>query len=290
MIFMSGNPKSRSLQTDDIDLLLLLERSILFFKKYKWIFLIAILLGLLLGFLRYRSLPNVYKSRLVLHSFILTNQNDIEIVANWNALLKSKGYAELATAFNCREDILHKLKQIKAEEIQKVFTPTNPNGFTIDVLVTNVAILPELQQGIVFGFNNSDYVKDRLAAKRDRLSELVDKTSTEVKRLDSTKKIVENIISGKSTSSSSLIVDGSNISRQLIEMNEKLLNFKEELKFTSAVRVLQGFSKFKNPYGPNLFVWLFLGLASCLSIAYLYALFSSLNQKLKTRAIRRKET
>ncbi len=163
---MSGNPKSLSFPSDDIDLLVLLERSILFFKKYKWVFITAIVLGLLLGFLRYRSLPNVYKSRLILQSFILTNQNSIQIADNWNALLKSGAYAELAAAFNCREDILHKVKQIKAEEIQKVFTPTNPNGFTIDVLVTDIAILPELQAGIVSGFDNSEFVKDRLASKK----------------------------------------------------------------------------------------------------------------------------
>jgi hypothetical protein len=268
----------------------LLERSILFFKKYKWIFLAAILLGLLLGFLRYRSLPNVYKSRLILHSFILTNQNDIQIVANWNALLKSREYTDLTATFNCGNDILHKVKQIKAEEIQKVFTPTNPNGFTIEVLVTDVSILEELQKGIVYGFNNSEYVKDRLIAKRTRLRELIDKTSIELKKLDSTKKVVENIINGKGSGSPSLIIDGSNFNRQWIEMNEKLLSLKEELNFSDAVQVLQSFSKFKKPAGPNLFVWLFLGLISCLSIAYLYALFSSINQKLKIRAWLRKET
>ena len=287
---MRGDTKTPDSQPDDIDLLALLERSILFFKKYKWIFLAAILLGLLLGFLRYRSLPRLYKSRLILHSIVLTNQNDIQIVANWNALLKSGGYAELAADFNCREDILPKVKQIKAEEIQKVFTPTNPNGFTIDVLVTDNSVLEELQQGIVYGFDNSEYVKDRLLTKRNRLQELIAKTSAEIKRLDSTKKMVETILSGKGASSSSLIVDASGISRQLIEMNEKLLSFREDLKFANSVLVLQSFSKFKNPVGPNLFVWLFLGLASCLSIAYLYALFNSTNQKLKRRSHLRKET
>ena len=287
---MSGDQNKTNIQPDDVDLIALLERSILFFKKYKWIFLAAILLGLLLGFLRYRSLPAVYKSRLILQSTILSNQNAIQIVANWNALLKSTEQIDLTVTFNCREGILHKVKQIKAEEIQKIFTPTNPNGFTIDVLITDVSILDELQQGILYGFYNNEYVKDRLTAKKNRLGELIDKTTMELKRLDSTKKTVENILSGKGSSSSSLIVDASGISRQWIEMNEKLLSFREELKFSNGVQVLQSFSKFKRPAGPNLFVWLFLGLASCLSIAYLSALFSSINQKLKRRAWLRKES
>jgi hypothetical protein len=286
---MSDDSKNIGLREDDIDLIALLERSISFFKKNKWIFLSAILVGLVLGYLRYRSLPVVYKSRLVAHSFILTNQNDIQIVEGWNAVLKSGDYAALVNTFNLPENILHKVKQIKAEEIQKIFTPSNPNGFTIEVFVTDNSILPDLQKGIVYGFNNSAYVKDRLIAKRSRLQELIDKTSIELKKLDSTKKLVENIISGKGSSSSSLIVDASNFNRQWIDMNEKLLSLKEDSKFSNAVEVLSGFSKFKNPAGPNLYVWLFLGLISCLSIAYIYALCRSINQKLRDRALLRKD-
>jgi len=287
---MTDDSKSPGLRQDDIDLIALLERSISFFKKNKWVFLSAIVVGLLLGYLRYRSLPVVYKSRLVIHSFVLTNQNDIQIVAGWDAVLKSGDYGAITSTFNLGEDILKKVKQIKAEEIQKIFTPNNPNGFTVEVLVTDNSILEDLQKGIVYAFNNSDYVKDRLITKRNRLQELIDKTSIELQKLDSTKKMVENILSGKVSRSSSLIVDASGINRQWIDMNERLLLLKEELKFSNAVEVLHGFSKFKNPAGPNLYAWLFLGLISCLSIAYIFTLFRSINQKLRNRTLPRKET
>lgn len=287
---MSVDTKNTEHRQDDIDLIALLERSISFFKKNKWIFLSAILVGLLLGFWRYRSLPVVYKSRMVMQSIVLTNQNDIQIVANWDAVLKSRDYPELFSIFNLDENILQKVKQIKAEEIQKIFTPNNPNGFTIDVLVTDYSILEDLQKGIVYAFDNSDYIKDRLVAKRSRLQELIDKTTIELQKLDSTKKLVENILSGKVSGSSSLMVDVSTINRQWIDMNEKLLLFKEELKFSNAVEVLHGFSKFKNPAGPNLYVWLFSGLIACLSIAYVFALFRSINQKLSNRTMHREET
>jgi uncharacterized membrane-anchored protein YhcB (DUF1043 family) len=268
----------------------LLERSISFFKKYKWVFIGGIVIGLLLGFLRYRSLPVAYKSRLILQSAMLSNQNNIQIATYWNTLLKNRQYDYLAGIFMCKKNILHKVKDIKADEIQKIFTPVNPNGFTIDVLVTDISILDELQKGIVYGFNNSESVKDRLSEKRNRLSELIEKTTTEVKRLDSTKKTIDNILNGKGAGSSSLIMDASSVSRQLIDMNEKLLSYKEELKFANAVQVLQSFSKFEKPVGHNLFISLFLGLVTCLFIAYLCALFSSINQKLKTRARYSKES
>ena len=280
--FMSGNPQKMNLRPDDIDLIALLERSLSFFKKYKWIFFAAILVGLLAGYMRYRSLPTVYKSKLILQSSILSNQNAIQIISNWNALLGSGEYTELGKLFNCKEDILEKTKQLKAEEIQKIFTPNNPNGFILTTMVTDISILDELQQGIVHGFNNSESVKERLEMKKLRFAELIEKTNTEIQRLDSTKKLVENILQGN-RSGSSLMVDVSGISRQLIELNEKNLFFREEIKLTTGIQVLQSFSKFKHPSGPNLFVWLFLGLVACLSLAFLLTLFISINQTLKKR-------
>ena len=87
---MSPNPKNTELQHDDIDLIVLLQRGISFFKKHKWIFIAATVTGLLLGFLRYRSLSPIYQSRFILQSTILSNQNAIQIVTNWNALLKNR--------------------------------------------------------------------------------------------------------------------------------------------------------------------------------------------------------
>lgn len=280
---MHAGEQKTGTASDDIDLLLLLERCILFFRRYKWVFIIAVMAGLAVGTFFYLSLPKVYKSRLIVHSFLLTNQEEIQIVDNWNDLLKKKEYTILAAAFHCRESLLYPLKKIKAEEIQKVFTATNPNGFTIEVTVTDNAILPDLQNGIVSGLENSEYVRDRIAVKKANLQELIGKTSREIEKLDSIKETMAKIISGHGSTSSSLIIDGSSVNRQLIEMNEKLLSFKEGLQFANAVQVLQSFSPFKQPAGPKLIVWLLAGLLLCLSLAWLYALVHSIQSRLKTR-------
>ncbi len=284
---MNADVKNETVPSEDIDLFLLIERSILFFRKYRWVFIVATLLGISMGFYFFSSIPKTYKSRMIVHSFLLTNQEEIQIVNNWNDLLNKKEYNALINALHCREEILPKVKRIKAKEIQQVFSQLNPNGFSIDVLVTDNAILDELQNGLVYGFENNAYIKKRLDVKKAAFKELIDKTSAEIQKLDSTKKIVENIISGKERSSPSLIIDGSSVNRQFIEMNEKLLAFRENLEFTNAIQVLQGFEKFRKPVGPNLIPWLVIGLMVFLSIGYLFALISSIKQGLKTRAINR---
>jgi hypothetical protein len=279
-----NRPVVDTTSTEDIDLLLLLERSLAFFKKYRMLFIIAFAIGTAWGIYKYLMLPNVYSSRLIAHSSVLTNQEEIQIIANWNNLIKKNEYAEVAADFNCSESILHKVKNIEGTEIQKVFSPTNPNGFYIDVSITDNSILGALQKAIVYGFENGDYVKERLTFKRDRLKEMIDKTTIEILKLDSNKSAVENIIMGKERPSSSLVVDGSSINRQLIDMNEKLLYWQEELNFTNGIQVLQGFSRFDKPTGPKLLVLLVLGWIFCLALAYIYALFNSLNRKLKARS------
>src|ERR1043166_8052602 len=134
--------------SENIDLLLLIERTILFFKRNKWTFIICALLGIGLGVWSYIRIPNTYKSRLILHSFFLSNQEHIGVIDNWNALLKRKEYDELATGLGCNRNILPRLKKIEGSEIQKVFTPNNPNGFFVDVEVTDNSILDDLQKGI----------------------------------------------------------------------------------------------------------------------------------------------
>jgi|ERR1043165_9053232 hypothetical protein len=270
---------------DDIDLFVLIERTILFFKKYKWIFLVAFLLGLATGIVSYKKLPNVYKSRLVLQSFTLSNPNFIQIIDNWNSLLKKGEHKSLAEAFNCSEKTLSEVKQIKASEVQKIFTQNNPNGIYIDVFIRDNALLPELQNGIIYGLENNEYVKQQLGVKRENLRQLIKQVSIEITKLDSTKNKVERIIGSRQGGSSSLMIDVSGLHGQLIGLNEKLLSLQQDLKFTSAVQVLQSFSKFSKPAGPNLIVTLGVSIIGFLALAYIVTLIRSINTRLKNRSI-----
>lgn len=275
---------SRNRESEDIDLLVLAGRAILFFRNYKWIFLAAMVLGLGFGYLGYLKQPRVYKSRLILHSLTLSNLDFIQVIDNWNHLLRKKETALLASRFKIPENTLHKVKEMKAAEIQKVFTPTNPNGFFIDVMVTDNKVLDPLQAGILTGLENIDFIKKQLAIKKANLVSLISQVEAEVIKLDSTKSRVEEIIKRNDNRSSSLLIDISGLNKQLIEMNEKLLLYRQDLQFQSAVQVLQGFSKFSRPAGPNLIVWLGLGLISFLAIAYIYTIYQSISKKLSTHS------
>jgi hypothetical protein len=285
---MNEEIKSTRVSTDDIDLLQLAARIIAFFKKYKWIFLIAFFSAITCGLYIYRSLPKTYTARLIVHSFLLTNQEEIQIIGAWNQLLNKKDYTRLSALFSCRKETLQSLKQIKADEIQKVFSPTNPNGFIIDVVLTEFADLNELQPAILNGLENNEYVKQKTELKRSNLAYLITKLKPEIEQLDSVKTSLEKMIVENKKISSSIMVDISGIYKQLIEMNEKLTAYNDGLQFSNAVQLLQGFDQLKQPAGPKLTVWLMLSLVFFLSIAYLCSLIHSINERLHVKTTKKK--
>ncbi|MBS1574503.1 MAG: hypothetical protein JST09_04295 [Bacteroidetes bacterium] len=280
---MKEEIKSIHASADDIDLLQLIERIIIFFKKYGWTFFVACILGILSGFYVYRSLPKTYSSRLIVHSSLLTNQEEIQIIEAWNQLLKKKDYKRLSTLFSCSKDIFQTLLQIKADEIQKVFSPTNPNGFIIDVELAEGASLDELQLALLNGLENNGYVKQKTELKKANLLESIAKLKPQIARLDSVRTSLEEMILKGKTTSSPVIVDIAGIYKQLIEMNEKMTIYNDTLRFSNAVQLIQGFDALKKTVGPKLTVWLSLGLVFFLSVAYVYALIHSINEKLQAQ-------
>jgi hypothetical protein len=269
--------------SEDIDLLVLAERCIIFFKKYRILFITATLIGLLSGLLLYKKIATTYTSRLLLHSSLLSNPEAIQIVGSWYQLLTKGEKKELANQFQCDPSILTKTKKIKAKEVQQVFNANNPNGFIVEATVTDNEILDSLQQAIVNGFENSVYVKERLATRRSALREMIEKLTSEISKLDSVKSAMADIIGGKGRSSSSVIIDGSRINQEWIDMNEKLYSLREQLQFMNAAQVLQGFQHIKEPAGPHLIPLLVIGVLFFLALAYGLAILHSVNARLKNR-------
>src|SRR5690242_1005187 len=204
---MSTKPSQTALPPEDIDLLVLLERMVLYIRKYKWIYLVSIVLCTALSLSIWAKMPKVYKSRLVIHSFTLSNLDYMQVVSNWNNLLRNGGRNMLAGSMGMSSASLGKVKQIKATEIQRVFTPNNPNGFYIDVYVTDNAVLDELQQGILTGFENVDFIKAQLTIRKENLNQLIDQVKKEITKLDSTKSMIESMMRNRNGQPSSMIVD-----------------------------------------------------------------------------------
>ena len=153
--------------------------------------------GIALGCFRYYSSGKIYKSRLILHSSFLTNLEEIEIITYWNELLKRNEYNALAQSFNCDENMLHDVVSIEGSEILKNYSASNPNGFYIDARIKDNSVLPELQKALVYGLNNTEYVKQRLSLRKKDVETLINMVTAEIQKLDSVKKNIETVITSR---------------------------------------------------------------------------------------------
>jgi hypothetical protein len=276
-IIKNGNG---SYQPDELDIINMIGKTVSFIRRFKMILGGCLLAGLAFGIYLYFTSPPQFTTRLIVHSMFLSNQEDIEIVDNWKELLGKKEKVQLTNLMNSNLKIIEKLSEISAEEILKTYAVNNPNGFIINVTVKDNSILDELQKGIVYGLNNSPYVKEKIETKKARDRELIKKTSDEITKLNTTKQTVDSLMQ-TNQSNTPVMLDISRISAQVIELNEKLFNYQEELKFLSGVQVLENFNKGKLRRN-GLLKFSFMGVASGLFIGYLISLFLFVRIKLKT--------
>ena len=154
--------------SDELDLIVLIEKLVSFVKRFFFILIVFPVIGILIGFLLFLSTPRKYTSETVLHSFVLTNLENIQIIKNWKDLLRKKEYTTLAGIWNTSPDIVKKVGLMATEEIQKLYVQDNPHGFIIRVTVKDTSVLDHLQEGIVYGLENNEYVKERLNTKKSQ--------------------------------------------------------------------------------------------------------------------------
>ena len=76
--------------SDELDLIVLIEKLVSFVKRFFFILIVFPVIGILIGFLLFLSTPRKYTSETVLHSFVLTNLENIQIIKNWKDLLRKK--------------------------------------------------------------------------------------------------------------------------------------------------------------------------------------------------------
>ncbi len=273
----------RQNEEDDLDLIGLLERIYLYIRRFRILFLAALPVGIALGSIIYLTSPKVYQSKLILHASYLTNQEELEIIDYWNQLLQRSEYGILANILHCQESLLHEVVSLVGVEIQKNYSSTDPNGFYVLARVKDNSILPSLQGAIVYGLDNTEFVKQKIQERRMFLEGVIGKLTVQIAQLDSANHAIEVGLVHDSHQAASTAVGLDDLNRNLVDLNEKIQNYRTELQSLTSIHVLQGFIPLQTPVSRSLLVHMAVGLLLCIVVAYLFSIIKYVEDRLKKR-------
>ncbi len=225
-------------KTDDLDMVPMMLKAIVFFRRFGTRIVITSLLGMIVGGFLYYSMPRGYKAKLVFQSSILSNGQGLRVVTDWADLLSRNNQPLAARVFNMPEDRIGQVHDINAELIPGT---EDLGGLTIEVDISDTTVLPVLQSGMVYALNNNPYVRQRIEIKRKNLQDVLSQAQQELRRLDSVKPYLQGLAGGEKDAGGKLILDVSNLTLQRMACEDRIGTATERLHFLAGAYILQGF-------------------------------------------------
>lgn len=248
---------------EEIDLHILVRSTYHFFQRnLRWLFGGSIA-GMLIGLIGYFSMPSIFASRMIFVSDILTTSYANELTQSINQLISERNDSLLSGRFSISVAQAASLKSLTIESLNTVVNGDQvQTTFALRVKTKDRSILPDLQQGIITYLRNNEYVKPRVRQRETMYTTLIEKLDIEIKSLDSLK---DRFVKGKPISaggSGMLLVDPANIYSTLVDLTRQKLEYQNSLELFYSIQLVDGFTPFKDPVSPKLWLSLLLGFVA----------------------------
>jgi len=235
---------------DEIDLLQLLKKIVIFFSKHAKVLLIATIVAGSLGFLKVFLDKGIYKSNLIGVSNILNTEDVVSIVEKCRLLIEDGNAEELARMLQIDSLEAKKIVGIKVtSEIIPSKTKLEAairNKFNFELEVTDYNLYYKLNSSIPNLIRNNKYTKlktDLIIYTKEKIYE---KLVKEIRLLDSMKiNITPGIVSGKSTF---FLSNPSMINESIMKLYSEQMDIYEVLNTRQDLLVIEDFVILKNPY------------------------------------------
>jgi len=248
--------------SDEIDLQELAVRAILYFKKHFIFVAISTVVGVILSIAAFISLPEIYESRMIILSDLLTESYSKEITKSLKNLIKESNTPILASRLGLTEGDAAQISSIEIEGLKKESGSEKESDRTIFIVTANIKskeILPKLQNGVIQFLRNNEFVKVRVRQRKEECQSMIKKIGLEMRSLDSLKK---RLFLGEpvyAKSSEMLLVDPTSIYSKIIELNKEQIKYKNDLELSDSIQLIEGFTVFQKPAEPKLSILLLIG-------------------------------
>ncbi|MCF6365102.1 MAG: hypothetical protein L3J35_02760 [Bacteroidales bacterium] len=279
---------------NEIDLIELLIKVYLYLKKYIWVLIIAISIGVIFTVIKSKSRKATYISSMVLktkseNDFMYTftfrefqnrfqkNPGEliVKIISSANELRKNGNLKALSKRMELTEEQVKKISSITASYNNKKGEAIS-NLVTINAVSTNKDVYKYLSNGIINYINNNSYINEKNKSDSIFLKQVIAKIDIKINELDSlqTKFMrsgnVKDIFIYKQNS-----FFAENI--MLSSLKEKLI---KELSGTKQTQIIEGFYLPK-PTKKSIKSALIINVAIFVFIALFIIFFLIINKKAK---------
>lgn len=236
---------------EEVDLMEVFLKLIIVIRKNFLLIVLFFVLGSVIGFIYYASAQKVYKSNLVISSDILTNSYSKALIDNINQHRKDQNLDAIVKSLHVSIQVAENLHYLKVEKLEAATDLKESEKFVITADVSDVQILPELQQGVIFYLSNNDYVKIRVEQRKRYLDELIAKVEREIKDMETLK---QGIMSGAFFESvkGDVMFDPTVVNSKILELTKEKLTLENSRDLVNSVQVIEGFSQFDGPSSPKM--------------------------------------
>lgn len=280
--------ESTGSRSDEIDLLHLLVKIFRFLLKNWLVIVLSVAICVVISWVSYKNAPKSYRGSMVIRSEFLSESYATQMVDHLQVLFKDRNDSLLSAKLNIPLADVGSINNIRIEPLPGA----NPAQSELDKMVYMVvveasrpSILPKAQEGLVYYFDNQEFLKTRVAERKKVYKDLIERIDSEINGasdgdpgglyLTKNSKSKDREAKNKST----ILFDPSTVR---VYMFKDRMEAEEKLSLLRGVEVVDGFMPTVSPSKPNRVVFLAGGLSSGFFLAILILGFRAL-QRLNKR-------
>jgi hypothetical protein len=262
-------------ESDEIDLLKLADQVWQFALKNIWIFAIAIILGAVGGYSVFRLSPKVYKSKMIVHSDIITPTIGKTLIDELNALIGSENWGKLGETLKITPEqassiVFANIKSPLERAESPIIKETERRLLLIELKSTQPTLFPVYQKSIVSYLETNEYSKNRGQLKKNLYEGIYLKIEDEINDLEKLRKVISEEPS--SAERNKTLVELTKINSEVVDLTRLKFCYKDSLDQANKISEINGFAIITAPRPYKLIV---TGIAIGLLIGLIIIWFKS---------------
>ena len=265
---------------DEVDLLDLLLKGLNAIRANFWLILSFFLLGIGLGLANYFTEQKVFENRMVISSTVLTKSYGKILIDKVNKYLGENNVDIITKDLKISRETLATVRLLKIELVTEADETKETDRYIIIAETYSQDRLADLQNGLVYYFENNEFAKARERQNKEYLRQVISKFDQEIKDLEEFK---VRLFKGDFIQSikGNVMFDPTAVNSKIVELTKEKLNFQNSFAFANNVQIIEGFTPFEKPSKPQLSISLAAGSVSGLIFVAILLGLKSLHRLVK---------